>query len=136
MEVIKKMGQYYFIVNIEKKQYIHPHKMGSGLKLWEMLAEGSPFRALGILLADGNGRGGGDIEEHPLIGSWIGDTIIVAGDYADLGKFIDDKKQNLFNYAKDHFEDISVQLREILINEGIEIGERWDIKFNKEVNKK
>ena len=118
------MGQYYLIVNIEKKQFIHPHKMGSGLKLWEMLAEGSPFRALGILLADGNGRGGGDIEEHPLIGSWIGDTILVTGDYADGERY--NIKENLYHFAKDHYEDISIQLREILIKEQIKVGKRWD----------
>jgi hypothetical protein len=29
------MGQYYLIVNLDKKQFLHPHKCGDGLKLLE-----------------------------------------------------------------------------------------------------
>jgi hypothetical protein len=46
---------------------------------------------LAILLADGNGRGGGDISEDPvsgIIGRWAGDRIVIAGDYADSGRFV------------------------------------------------
>ena len=44
---------------------------------------------LATLLADGNGRGGGDLHsESPIIGSWRGDRIVVAGDYADPNNFI------------------------------------------------
>lgn len=27
------MGQYYYVVNVTKKQYLHPHKFGEGIKL-------------------------------------------------------------------------------------------------------
>ena len=82
------MGQYYLIVNIDKRQYLNPHKCGDGLKLLEF-ASGScgTLAALAILLADGNGRGGGDLHsDNPVIGSWAGDRIAIAGDYADEGK--------------------------------------------------
>ena len=29
------MGQYFLIVNLDKKEYLHPHKFGDGLKLLE-----------------------------------------------------------------------------------------------------
>ncbi len=29
------MGQYYYIVNIDKHEYLHPHKFNDGLKLLE-----------------------------------------------------------------------------------------------------
>ena len=29
------MGQYYLIANIDKKEYIHPHKFDDGMKLME-----------------------------------------------------------------------------------------------------
>ena len=29
------MGQYYLIVNLDKKQFLHPHKCGDGLILLE-----------------------------------------------------------------------------------------------------
>jgi hypothetical protein len=50
--------------------------------------------ALAILLADGNGRGGGDLQDEPItgiIGRWAGDKIVIAGDYADNGRFISQK---------------------------------------------
>jgi len=49
-----------------------------------------PQQALCVLLASGNGRGGGDLgddnltdDEKALIGSWAGDPVYVAGDYGD-----------------------------------------------------
>ena len=78
------MGQYHYVVNLTKKQYLHPHQLGDGLKLWEQLnSEGGTMAALLILLACSNGRGGGDIEPHPLVGAWAGDQIAVVGDYAE-----------------------------------------------------
>jgi hypothetical protein len=91
------MGQYYIIVNPVKKQFLNPHKFGAGLKLMEFLnTEYGPQMALGVLLSNGNGNGGGDLgtdgltpEEVALIGSWAGDPVIVAGDYGEPWKFFD-----------------------------------------------
>jgi hypothetical protein len=44
---------------------------------------------------------------HEIIGSWAGDRIVVAGDYADEGKFIDDPTINLYDYAHEHYNDVS-----------------------------
>jgi hypothetical protein len=106
------MGQYYLIVNIDKNQMLEPHKFGAGMKLMEFGNQGgSIMTGLAVLLADGNGRGGGDLRSSdPIIGSWAGDRIVIAGDYADKGKFIDDynaEELNLFEHASDNFEDIS-----------------------------
>jgi hypothetical protein len=114
------MGQYYYCVNIDKKEYIHPHKFGDGLKLTEFGLSGMGTMAgLAILLADGNGRGGGDIQEDPvseIVGRWAGDRIVIAGDYADEGRFVtamdvkkplEAKKICLHDLASDHFKDIS-----------------------------
>lgn len=81
------MGQYYYTVNVDKGEYLNPHDFGAGLKLMEFAYPKYPsmlLSALAVLLADGNGRGGGDLRsDDPLIGSWAGNRIIVAGDYAD-----------------------------------------------------
>lgn len=79
------MGQYYKIANLDKKQYLHPHRCGDGLKLMEFgLSSFGTMSALAILLADGNGRGGGDLRsDASIIGSWSGDRITIVGDYAD-----------------------------------------------------
>ncbi len=105
------MGQYYLIVNLDKKQYLHPHKCGDGLKLLEFCCSANgTLTALAILLADGNNRGGGDLRSnHPIIGSWAGDRIVIAGDYADEGKFTPDPARNLYGVAHDEYQDISRQ---------------------------
>ena len=82
------MGQYHYLVNLDKKQFVHPHQIGNGLKLREQAGwDYSTATALVMLLAassrDG-GRGNGDFRaEHSLVGSWAGDRIAFVGDYAE-----------------------------------------------------
>ena len=133
------MGQYYLIVNADKKQYLHPHKFDEGLKLMEFgHSTSSILFALTVLLADGNNRGGGDLHsDDPLIGSWAGNRIVIAGDYADPKKFLTkeeiekarEKEQNkdpewfkkygeenlnLYLVATNFYKDISEKIIEIL----------------------
>lgn len=105
------MGQYYRIVNVRKREYLNPHMFNDGVKLMEfgMSASGT-LTALAVLLADGNGKGGGDLSsDNPIIGSWAGDQIVIAGDYADNGRFLPSDKQdiNLYSVAENEGKDIS-----------------------------
>ena len=113
------MGQYYKIVNIKKKQYISPHTFGDGSKLMEFSMSASGVLAgLAILLADGNGRGGGDLHsENDIVGSWAGDNIVIAGDYADEGKFVKEADRNLYCLATNEGEDISVKVLDALFDD-------------------
>ena len=113
------MGQYYKIVNIKKKQYITPHTFGDGAKLMEFSMSASGVLAgLAILLADGNGRGGGDLHsENDIVGSWAGDNIVVAGDYADTGKFVKEPEQTLYEICQAEGEDISVKVLDALFDD-------------------
>lgn len=105
------MGQYWVVVNLDKKEFIHPHRLGSGLKLWEQLAAHPATGAALIVLcaAMPEIRGGGDFDldsnwhglertsgqyEGPIvdeyniiakrtIGRWAGDRIALVGDYAE-----------------------------------------------------
>lgn len=125
------MGQYYLISNLDKKEFIHPHKMGGdGMKLLEFgLSAFGTMSGLAILLANGNGRGGGDIEEDPvtgIVGRWAGDKIVIAGDYGDEGKYITAKdvegindntgkpitknEANLYTVAGEKYKDISLDV--------------------------
>jgi hypothetical protein len=107
----ERMGQYYLVVNIDKEQYLNPHSCGDGLKLLEFgcSAKGT-LTGLAILLADGNCRGGGDLRStNPIIGTWAGDRIVVTGDYADEGRFVKDPKRNLYEIARQGFQDVSRQ---------------------------
>jgi hypothetical protein len=104
------MGQYFKIVNLDKKEWIRP----GGLKLWELCAN-NEIRMLGYLLATNNPDGTAIIKwfddpeeakkkygqdfiilsyhkEHKLgfgmkplkyFGHWCGDRIAIIGDYAD-----------------------------------------------------
>lgn len=123
------MGQYYKIVNLDKRQYLIPHDFGDGLKLMEFGMSGhGTMTALAILLASGNGRGGGDLSsEKPIVGSWAGDRIVIAGDYDDAFKHFglseeaqkamggrDLGTENLYEYAEDHFENIAKDVLEAM----------------------
>ena len=79
------MGQYWKPVNLTKREYINPHKLGAGLKLWEQLANSPGTGAALIILcaAMPERRGSGDLAEDPVIGRWAGDQIALVGDYAE-----------------------------------------------------
>jgi hypothetical protein len=119
------MGQYYKIVNIKKKQYITPHIFGDGSKLMEFsMSANGVLAGLAILLADGNGRGGGDLHsENDIVGSWAGDNIVIAGDYADDGKFVKDTDRNLYHIASIEGEDISIKVLEALFDDSYYFSE-------------
>ncbi len=55
------MGQYHIVVNLDRKQLIHPNHLGDGLKLMEFGDGGATLTALAILLAQDSGRGLGDL---------------------------------------------------------------------------
>jgi hypothetical protein len=113
------VGQYYKVMNIDKKQFINPHKLGDGLKLMEFgMSSHGTMTALALLLSDGNGRGGGDCRSNEeIIGSWAGDRIVIGGDYADPDKFgydgvlydkcHDREDENGTPIAPAEFEDVS-----------------------------
>lgn len=132
------MGQYYIIVNVDKHQMIKPHKFGDGLKLMEFAnSQFGTLTGMAVLLADGNNRGGGDLRtDNRIVGSWAGDRIVVAGDYADPGKHLehvdgdllweaaeafemDEDDLTLFQVAQETFDDVSnIVIRAIADGEG------------------
>lgn len=103
------MGQYHIPCNIDRREFIHPHTFGDGLKLLEFGPSGSgTMMGLAVLLAASNRggpRGGGDL--HPwhggagyegcevsmrddedalmahIVGRWAGQRIAIIGDYAE-----------------------------------------------------
>lgn len=115
------MGQYHLTVNLKKKEYLHPHKFGCGLKLVEF-SQGVMMQGLVALLADNNGGGGGDFySTSPLIGSWAGDPIVVTGDYKAENTYpeevvdeADNAPLNLYNSCEEAFVDRSLDIIEAL----------------------
>lgn len=116
------MGQYFKIVNLDKKQFLHPHKFDDGLKLMEFgRSSDGTMAGLAILLADSNGRGGGDCRsESPWVGTWAGDRIVITGDYADEGKWGDGLLYDKTVDDEDgtaEYEDISEQVLRALVDD-------------------
>ena len=91
------MGQYFMAVNTTKREFLHPHKFGSGMKFQEFTNDPmSLLTGMAHLLAqssDGVARDNPDIT-----GRWIGDNVLIVGDY-------DESK--LFDIAYDCYTDIS-----------------------------
>ena len=114
------MGQYWYVVNLDKKEFVKPHRLGAGLKLWEQLANhpGTGAALVVLCAAMPDARGGGDFDidenwhgpervdmstdgpmpdEYPAIarrtiGRWAGDRIALVGDYAEDGDLAPEHK--------------------------------------------
>ena len=94
------MGQYWLIINEDKKEYIRPHGLGDGAKLMEFgCSSNGTLTGLTLLLADAttNGRGGGDFPGYggDVLGRWYGDRIKIVGDYGD---------DNLYQEARENYK--------------------------------
>lgn len=84
------MGQYWKIINLDKKEYIENYNVGTGAKFAEHLGmhPGANEALMILLVAMPERRGGGDIidtEKYPIVGRWAGDRITMIGDYANDG---------------------------------------------------
>lgn len=131
------MGQYHYVINFDKREFLHPHRIGSGLKLWEMMNNDTPGGALLALLAVSNGRGGGDITgSGEVIGRWAGDRIAVVGDYTEDDDFshdLDPDPSTVYDRCGTSkewgdlplYDDISEMLHDILRRE-MDAGPRLD----------
>jgi hypothetical protein len=94
------MGQYFVVANTTKKEFLHPHKFGSGLKFLEFTLDGcSVMSGLAHLL--GQSSDGVANDDATVTGRWIGDHVIIVGDYDTSGIFDDAMAEN------DEYTDIS-----------------------------
>jgi len=120
------MGQYWIPANLDKREFINPHKLGCGLKLCEMLGTSPGVGTALIVLtaAMPTRRGGGDLHlpapgaygkiAKRTIGRWAGDRIAIVGDYAEAGDLarehqaekIHRRCQSLSNYSKEELEEM------------------------------
>lgn len=66
------MGQYHYIANLDKREYLHPRKFNDGLKLLEFGSSGQgTLLGLTFLLAKDDGLGGGDFHAKRLAGQHV-----------------------------------------------------------------
>ena len=123
--------QRYIIVNLDKEQCLHPYYFNDGDKLLEFgCSSERTLTALLILLIDAGYRCGGDLHSNnPIIGSWAGDRIVIAGYFGDEKKFLqkqdvvkyaklhEGQLPNLYYYAREYFEDISEQVKTAMLDD-------------------
>ncbi len=79
------MGQYFKIINEDKKEVINAWDLGGVAKFWEWLYN-RQARVFVWLLRKSDGDGGGDIsiderDQYETLGRWAGDRITLIGDY-------------------------------------------------------
>ena len=116
------MGQYFLVVNTDKKEYLMPHNFGSGLKFLEFTSdELSVMSGLAHLLgqsSDPSGMGA----DPDITGSWIGDHVGIVGDYDE---------SNLYHTAYETYENISNKVichmaKDSYVREFLQQRHRWD----------
>jgi hypothetical protein len=101
------MGQYYIIANTLQREFIHPHVFGAGLKHMEIASSSSLMYAMSLLIVQSDSLGGGDWgsiypsarDDHPIVGKWAGDPIMMVGDYDASG---------LYDEARNSYTDVSM----------------------------
>jgi len=135
------MGQYFLLVNLDKKEYVDPHKIGGLLKLWEWCVN-RQANIIPWLLAKGPQDGTSlcriqfrsefkdeedkksylnmiqEEAETPIgkghfktAGRWAGDRIILIGDYDE---------SLLYDKVKEEYKEISDELKDEF-NEFVEV---------------
>ena len=105
-----KIGQYFLAVNLDKKEYIHPHDLNNGAKLYEIAWNtGGVATALIYLLRKSNDIGGGDYKgDNSIVGRWAGDRVVLVGDYDESG---------LYSLAKEKYRNISKEILKVIEEE-------------------
>lgn len=104
------MGQYFILVNLDKKEYVSPWDIGGVAKLCEwcgnpqagvipfLLAQGPDDGVLGSYERYLKEKRLGEKLPHPEWGRWAGDRIVLIGDYED---------SKLYEKARSEYENIS-----------------------------
>lgn len=103
------MGQYFLIVNTDKKQFLDPYRFGEGVADLQVVS-GYHAQALALLVVKMDDIYG---SENGLMSSWSGDFVAAAGDYAQPDKHgietstPENSDRNLYKMAREEFEDVS-----------------------------
>lgn len=123
------MGQYFMIVNLDKREFLHPHKLGMGLKLWEICANhGAGVIAYLLRKSDEGGGGDQNDENAKWAGHWAGDRLVVIGDYDSSGLYNEVRGEKEAMNEQLPYRDISLEVRkEYEKFLGEPLGKRWDL---------
>jgi hypothetical protein len=110
------MGQYHKLINLDKREQVNPENLGLGAKQYEQTGTAGDFGdALYLLLMSSPNRGGGDWDYFPnLSGRWVGDRVIVLGDYTEDEDLPSYENASLLYSGSYDWLDISEEVAEAL----------------------
>lgn len=116
------MGQYHKLVNLDKKEFVEPYELGLGAKQYEHTGcKASLAEAMYLLTMTSPASGGGDWTPTPVSGRWVGDRVVILGDYTQPDAIPGYPNADKI-YSSSEFTDISTQV-------ATSLGLVWDIKF-------
>lgn len=107
------MGEYYRIVNTDRKEWIEPLCIGSDIKIGGLMRKDETAAALAFLLAETENS------SYPfpdLYGSWNRDTITIVGDTTELYTTVEED-QNYTMIAEELREQINSFAEECLLQD-------------------
>ena len=119
------MGQYHKLVNLDKKEQVISYPLGLGAKQYEQTGcQGSMADAMYLLMMTSPSRGGGDWQEFEgLSGRWVGDRVVVLGDYTEDSDLpFMENGGDLFGESESWI-DISAEV-------GNALGQVWNFKLD------
>jgi hypothetical protein len=108
------MGQYHILVNLDKREVVHPHGLALGLKQYEQVGcEGSLSDAMYVLAMTSPAQGGGDLPQVGISGRWVGDRFAIVGDYTQSDAIPNfSNASTLYQIASETYTDITPQVRD------------------------
>lgn len=108
------MGQYHILVNLDKREVVHPHGLALGLKQYEQVGcEGSLSDAMYLLAMTSPAQGGGDFPLTDVSGRWVGDRFAIVGDYTASDAIPGfENAGTLYEIAGQTYEDITPKIRD------------------------
>lgn len=78
------MGQYHKLVNLDKQETVSPYSIGLLGKQYEHTGSpGGLSDVLYLLTMTSVEQGGGDFPATEISGRWVGDRVVVVGDYTN-----------------------------------------------------
>lgn len=103
------MGQYYMVVNLERREYLNPLRFGNGCKVREFgFSSYGVMSALAILLAKSSEIAGGGEFDSEITGAWAGNRIVIIGDYDESG---------LYQRLNDDYVDVSSEVLRVMMQD-------------------
>lgn len=126
--------QLFLIVNLDKREYVHPHALGMGMELKQICTH----RAIGVLaylLRDSDFFDGDqDVpaesvvdkrRRFPMAGRWAGNSIVLVGNHDSLNLFDEVRAEYVAKNEQIPYRDISERVRkEFEKFTNVKLGER------------